>query len=169
MPDSVIFANCLFVQNDPWHSSMPDRGVFANRSAEVWYHLTAGISCWKKWKRLLHPNQNSSITPLWIINYHLLTSEYQQCSLTPLKQFSHVTQSSRLVVRIGVMDRIFAIITLSLSGFTWIFLSKGQPGWDGAEKWEASLVTWNAALKAKCEWEEDERTFFLIYYILLSN
>ena len=36
----------------------------------------------EKWKRLLHPNQNSSITPLWIINYHLLTSEYQQCSTT---------------------------------------------------------------------------------------
>ena len=29
-----------------------------------------------------------------------------------------------LVVRIGVVDRIFAIITLSLSGFTWIFFSR---------------------------------------------
>ena len=72
----------------------------------------------EKWKRLLHPNQT------FLYNAISESSEYQQCSTTisdstsldPLKQFSHVTQCSRLVVRIGVVDRIFAIITLSLSG-----------------------------------------------------
>ena len=48
---------CLFVQNDPWHSWTPDRGVFAQRAAEVWSHLTAGISCWKMEAIAPSPNQ----------------------------------------------------------------------------------------------------------------